>query len=352
MRRRIFLLLAGLVTTFVALELLLRLLPVSTATMTGYHFDPELLTYPAAHEWTVSTGWDLRNPQRLRSNNFGFVSGRDFLPDRHAVALIGDSYVEASMLDAQDRPAAQLEAQLGAGRAVYGMGSPGTAMLDYAQRVRFAAQKFQVRDFVIWLERGDARQALCGSGNVHSRCLDPNTLQARVERLPEPSWAKRVARHSAVAQYFAGQLKFRANTFLAALFSRRTPDAAAGQTAAQRSEPPGVEDAQTRQARRVVDAVLERFFEDAGPYLVGRTVFVVDGRRGRADIDSSEALFQRPYLIEGLRARGFTVVDLEPVFAAHAARSPLALEVGPYDKHLNKLGVGLVMTQAAKALAP
>jgi len=352
MRRRRLLLLAGLIATVAALELLLRLLPVSTATMTGYYFDPDLLTYPAGHEWTISTGWDLRNPQHLRSNNFGFVSQRDFLPDSHAIALIGDSYVEASMLDAGDRPAVQLEAQLGASRPVYGMGSPGTALLDYAQRVRFAAQKFQVRDFVIWLERGDARQALCGSGNVHSRCLDPNTLQPRVERLPEPSFAKRVARHSALAQYFAGQLKFRSSTFLAALLSRRTPGAASSRAPAQGVESPGMADAQAQQARHVVDVVLERFFEEAGSYLVGRTVFVVDGRRGRADIDPAEALFQRPYLIEGLRARGYTVVDLEPVFAAHVAASPLALEVGPYDKHLNRLGVGLVMGQAARALAP
>ena len=126
MRRRILLSLAGLLGVVLSVELMLRALPVSTATMTGYHFDPDLLSYPAGHEWTVSTGWDLRNPQRLRSNNWGFASDRDFIPDRSAIALIGDSYVEASMLDAVQRPAAQLEALLGTGRPVYGLGSPGT----------------------------------------------------------------------------------------------------------------------------------------------------------------------------------------------------------------------------------
>ena len=352
MRRRLLLSLVGLLATVVSLELLLRVLPVSTATMTGYHFDPDLLTYPAGHEWTVSTGWDLRNPQRLRSNNWGFVSDRDFQPDPNAIALIGDSYVEASMLPASQRPAAQLEAQLGAGRPVYGLGSPGTALLDYARRVRFAAERLQVRDFVIWLERGDARQALCGSGNVHSRCLDPRTLEPRIERLPEPSWIKRVARHSALAQYFAGQLKFRSDAFLAALLSRSTPEEPASQTPTARAAPSGPAPAAVRQARRVVDAVLDRFFEDAGPYLVGKTVFVVDGHRGGAQRDPNEALFQRQYLIEGLRRRGFEVVDMEPVYAEHVARSPRSLEVGPYDRHLNGLGVGLVMAQAAQRFAP
>jgi hypothetical protein len=328
------------------------MLPVSTATLTGYHFDPDLLTYPPRHEWTVSTGWDLRHPQRLRSNNWGFASDKDFVPDRNAIALIGDSYVEASMLDAAQRPAAQLEAQLATRRPVYGLGSPGTALLDYAQRVRFAAEQLQVRDFVIWLERGDARQALCGSGNVQSRCLDPKTLQPRIERLPEPSWIKRVARHSALAQYVASQLKFRGDAFLAAMLSRSTPDEPADPPPSASASPPGSSPAAERQARLVVDTVLDRFFGDAGPYLSGKTVFVVDGHRGGNRHEANEALFQRPYLIERLRARGFEVIDLEPVYAEHAARSPLSLEVGPYDRHLNGLGVRLVMSQAARTLAP
>lgn len=177
---------AGLVAALLALEVILRLLPVSTATMTGYHVDADILTYPAHHRWTVSTGWDLRNPQQLRGNNLGFASDVDFVPDAGALALIGDSYVEASMLDARHRPAAQLQARLGPRRAVYGMGTPGTALLDYAQRVRFARERLSVRDFVVWLEGGDARQALCGSGNVVSRCLDPRTLQPAIQRRPPP----------------------------------------------------------------------------------------------------------------------------------------------------------------------
>lgn len=352
MRRCILLSLAGLLAAVLSLELVLRMLPVSTATLTGYHFDPDLLTYPAGHEWTTSTGWDLRNPQRLQSNNWGFASDKDFLPNRQAIALIGDSYVEASMLDAAQRPAAQLETRLGTRRPVYGLGSPGTALLDYAQRVRFAAEQLQVRDFVIWLERGDARQALCGSGNVQSRCLDPKTLQPRIERLPEPSWIKRVARHSALAQYAASQLKFRGEAFLAALLSRSTPEEPADPPAGARAAPSGLAPAAVQQARLVIDIVLDRFFEDAGPYLTGKAVFVVDGHRGGDQREANVALFQRPYLIERLRARGFEVIDLEPVYAEHVTRSPLSLEVGPYDRHLNGLGVRLVMSQAARAFAP
>lgn len=350
MRRRIALSLAGVLATLLALELLLRMLPVSTATMSGYYFDPDLLTYPARHRWTMSTGWDLRNPQTLDSNNFGFAADNDFVPNPKAVALVGDSFVEASMLDAPLRPGAQLEALLGGARPVYAFGSPGTALLDYAQRIRFASERFGVRDFVIWLERGDALQALCGSGNVQSRCLDPASLEPRIDRRPEPSWFRRIARHSALAQYLSGQLKLRANAFLKSMLTRRPPDdteaPAPVADATRNTAAPEV----AQRGRRVVDAVLENFFAEAGRYLVGRTIFVVDDYRGEAVRDPKEAVFQRQYLIDSLRARGVEVVDLAPVYREHNEHSPLSLEVGPYDGHLNALGVQLVMEQVASRL--
>lgn len=342
---------AGVVAVLLAAETALRALPVSTATMKDYHFDPDLLTYPAHHEWTVSTGWDLRNPQRLRSNNFGFVAHRDFEADPGAVALLGDSYVESSMLDAPLRPGQQLERALGGSRAVFAMGSPGTALLDYAQRVRFASERFGIKDFVIWLERGDARQALCGSGNVHSRCLDRQTLAPRIERTPPPSAAKRALRHVALAQYFAGQLAFRGDHFVEQMITRQPPALPGAGTDAGNPASRSISANAIARERAVIDAAIGEFFRVAGPYLIGRTICVVDGQRSGEALGPQEDPYQRAYLIERLMARGVEVIDLEPVYRAHAQRSPLSLEVGPYDAHLNGLGVEIVMRTAAERLA-
>jgi hypothetical protein len=146
--------LCGIGVALVALELLFRLLPVSTSTSAGYYIDPLILTYPPGHTFTTSSGWNLQRPQRHRANNFGFVADHDFARNPEAVALIGDSFVEASMLPARERLAAQLESKLGT-RPVYAMGAPGTALLDYAERVRFASQRFAIHDFVLLLEHGD-----------------------------------------------------------------------------------------------------------------------------------------------------------------------------------------------------
>jgi hypothetical protein len=340
---------AGVVAALLATETLLRVLPVSTATMRDYYFDPDLLTYPAHHQWTFSTGWDLRNPQRLRSNNYGFATHRDFETNARAITLVGDSYVEAAMLDAALRPGQQLERAIGGKRPVFAMGSPGTALLDYAQRVRFASEQFGASDFVIWLERGDARQSLCGSGNVHSRCLDRQTLVPRIERMPPPMWAKRAARHIALVQYFVGQLAFRGDHFVVQMITRQPP-VLPGAATGDRG-PRSLSASAIARERAVIDAAIEEFFRVAQPYLNGRTIFAVDGQRSGTSIDPREDPYQRMYLIERLSARGVEVIDLEPIYRAHAKSSPASLEVGPYDQHLNGLGVELVITSIAERLS-
>ena len=343
------LVLLGIAGFVVVCELMFGVLPVSSATKMGYYFDPKIPTYAPQHDWRYATGWDLRNAQTLKTNNFGFISARDFVRDEYAVALVGDSYVESASLEARDRPAAQLEVALAGRRAVYAMGSSGTALLDYAERIRFAHETFGIRDFVVLMERGDVRQALCDSGNVHSQCLDPQTLAPRTLTLPDPSTTKRLLRHSAFAQYLVSQLKIDPGTMWRQAFRRSALPEPAGPAPQPRLEQGGNRDP-SEQAMRMIDAVTRLFFERVKSYATGRLVIVVDSdrpelMRGQAIDDP-----QRRHFIELARAMGAVVVDTEPLFRAHFKRSALSLDVGPYDGHLNPLGVRLVVGQAAAAL--
>jgi hypothetical protein len=337
--------LAGIGGFLLLLELLFRVLPVSTSTETGYYIDPLILNYPPHHHWTIATGWDLRNAQRLESNNFGYVASRDFGHNPQAVALIGDSFIEASMLSAADRPGAQLERALGS-RPVFAMGNPGTALLDYAERIRFARETFGVRDFVVLMERGDVKQSLCGSGNINGPCLDPKTLAARIEKIPAPGTAKRIFRHSALAQYVFGQLKFNPQKLWQQAFPPPHSAAPLAKSLATNAGLPN----QVQVVPPFVDVVTTAFFDRIKPFDTGRLVIVLDSDRralaaGQLTADPSRARF-----IELALAAGAVVVDTEPLFQAHFARSSLTLDVGPYDGHLNPLGVGLVMQAAATAL--
>ncbi|WP_169261496.1 hypothetical protein [Aromatoleum diolicum] len=341
--------LLGITAFLIACEIVLHALPVSSATETGYYSDPLIITYPPGHQWTTATGWDLRNAQRNRSNNAGFLADRDFVYEERAVALVGDSYVEASMLAAADRPGAQLERSLG-DRPVYAMGGPGSALLDYAERIRLAHEQYGVRDFVVLMERGDVRQSLCGSGNIHGPCLDRQSLQPRTETQAAPGLAKRILRHSAFAQYLFSQLKFSPERLWRQIVMQSGPVAPtkpavaggmANRAGLARADAPV----------REVDAVAEAFFSRIKPYVSGKLVIVIDSDRAGPNTGMPVPDADRARFISLARAAGALVIDTEPVFREHFARYPLKLEVGPYDGHMNALAVRLAMQAAVDGLA-
>ena len=364
----------GALLLLAAAELACQVLPVSTATDSGYYQDPMILNYPAGHRWQVSTGWDLRNPQRMHANNLGFAAEIDFLPNPQAIALIGDSYVEASMLAPEYRPAARLAAHLAAHLGappaaypaadarhaapgeitpVYALGGPGSALLDYAERMRFAQHRLGLRDFVLLLEPGDIRQSLCGSGNVHAACLDPDTFAPRTETLPAPSTAKRIFRHSALAQFIVGQLKVTPARLVSQSFldASTSTDKTASKPPADGQEGVGL----TASQAALVDAVGRTFFARIEPLDIRRLVIVLDGRRDRTSLAQAPqgpagVMLERDAFMALAHQHGVVVVDAEIDFRQHWTNSSLSLAVSPQDAHLNTLAVNLLMRRAALAL--
>ncbi|RZL33143.1 MAG: hypothetical protein EOP35_18580 [Rubrivivax sp.] len=337
--------LLGALAALCVLEAALQLLPVSTATQTGYYLDPAILTYPAGHSFTASAGWDMRHAQRHTANNLGFIAAHDFVPGRNAIALIGDSHVEAVALDAAQRPDPVLEAALGGGRPVYAFGSPGTSLLDYAERVRFAATRLDVQDFIVLVVPGDIRQSVCGSGQIASPCLDAATGQARTEVQAPPGALKRALRHSALAQYLFSQLKIALDAGPAAI--RRLPlQLIPGHEAASKKAAPPTTRATTAEGGPVVDEVARQFFERIRPHVKGRLLLVIDRpfkpELRRADFDADAERF-----IALAHAQGADVLDMASAYAGHARQSPLSLAVSPTDQHHNALGVQLL----ARAIA-
>jgi hypothetical protein len=210
--------------------------------------------------------------------------------------------------------------------------------------IRFAHEHFGIRDFVVLMERGDVRQALCGSGNVASQCLDPATLAPRTVLAPPPSAAKRLLRRSAFAQYLVSQLRIDPVRLPQQLFARSVDGSAAAGAA------PRAPAAHERFEPRVVDAVAQAFFERVRPYMTGRLVIVVDADRRALQQHHVPVDPERARFIALARAAGATVVDAEPIFRRHFEASSLSLDIGPYDAHFNARGVRIVTAAAARTL--
>lgn len=332
--------LAGVLTAVLLLELLCRLLPVSTATHTGYHFDPDIITYPAHHSFVLSSGWDLKNAQHLRSNNAGYLDSRDFVRNPNAIAVIGDSFVEANMLPEPDRLSRQLEQQLG-GTPVYAMGGPGSSLFDYLARARFAQEKFGIRKFLIVVERSDVRQTLCGSGNTHSPCLDAGTLLPGKDRQTPSGKLKALARESALAQYFFSQLRVKPEALLSQLFP-------SGKPAQPKVNALPAED---QISDKAAAEIIRRFFD--GLAAMPGTQFLIVMDSDREAIHKGRQPNSR--VLTNFKAAaaqaGVTVVDTAPLFAGHYQQNTLRLEVGPYDKHWNPLAIRLIANASAPYFA-
>lgn len=338
MLRKPALLTVGVLLCIAALELVLRVLPTSTYSDTGYHIDPFIITYRPHHQFRSSWGWDFSQPLTHEVNNLGFLAARDFVPDAKALALIGDSFVDASMLPEAERVGGHLERDLG-GRAVYAMGGPGSSLLDYAERIRYAAVQLKVRDFVVVLERGDIKQAYCGSGNVHGPCLMRASGELATDLRPPPSRAQRYLRHSALLQYLMGHLRFDPAQRLRGVLAARSP-------AAMKSAQPS-----TPYAPAELERVMEIFFARISPYRGGRLVMVFDCDRAALNRGESGSDSARLAAMAQARAHGASVVDLEVGFRDYLARSPRHLEISPLDGHWNREATRIVAREIAAILA-
>lgn len=339
MRRNLTGFVAGVLSALLLVELVLRFLPVSTAKFNGRYLDPMLLTYPPGHRWVSSTGWDLRNAQHLQANNFGFVAGVNFVKNSAALAFIGDSMIEASMLSAEHRPAAQLAAAL-APRPIYALPGPGSSLLDYAERIRWAHVNLDIQDFIVFLERGDLIQSVCGSGQVHGSCFNKSSGKIDTEIGAEPNLLKRLFRHSAAAQYFMGQLKLSPQRLLKQAVAQTHPE---GAPVGKPRLSPSAELSDDEKA------VAKLFFERVKPHVQGRLLLVMDGDRAGMYQGHTTVHPRVEFLTRIARDHGASFVALDEAFAVNYRERGLSFDVGPYDAHLNPVGVSVAMNAIARA---
>ncbi len=330
----------GAMATLLAAELLLRILPVSTATETGYYISPSILTYPPHHDFKMATGWNLSNAHHHHSNNYGFLTDKDFSVNPAAVAVIGDSYVEANMLKEEDRLNFRLEKKLG-NQPVYAMGGPGSSLLDYAERARFAQETFGIRNFVFVIETGDVKQTLCGSGNIHGPCLDSHTFNLRSEaQLQKAGLAKKLLRKSALAQYLFSQLRLKPENLINQLFRAPASDNA----------PPHKKSLSTDSlSPEAIDHVLSAYLANLAKLKMDHWLLVFDNHR-KCQKSNQNADPVRDRFMQVARSSRAIVIDTLPLFCNFSQKTGLSLAISPTDQHWNKFAQELVADAVAEKM--
>jgi hypothetical protein len=341
----VILLVIGALGGAIAIELALRLLPVTKGLFRAHDTEAfPLPRYESNLQWTHSIGWDLRFPVHGRTNNYGQVSPFDYVAGRPVVALIGDSFVEGQLNAYPDTLHARLaEALEVPNERVYAFGLGGNSLSDYLATASITAREFRLDALVFFIVDGDIRESLDVDRGHYRFVGGDDTLRLRYEPLPPVSARGRALRlvgDSSLLFYAFSNLRFQPRNLMPGFLK----------TAAAPASTPAP--AAIERTHAIIDAFVEGIAElGVSPE---RIVLVIDTDRyalyrGATDPlkDSPDA---RARLMAAARQRGFAVIDMAPVFAADYHRHTRKFDYFPLDRHLDGYGNGLAARMIAEAL--
>jgi len=342
----------GIAIPVLALEVLLRFLPVRTplGTVVVNERNP-IIHFTPNQAFTYSQGWRFSMVNTGRINNYGFVNQKDYLrqEDQGPVVIVGDSYVEAMMVPYEQTVHGQLD-ELGAKNGhVYSLGISGAQLPQYLAFAQYAWQEFAPRAMVFVIIGNDFDESMAKYRDwpgFHYFEEDSVSHALKLVRKDyRPSLTKRLIRHSALIRYLWDNIGVEnLATFLTRMFD--SADSYVGNTAA--SAP----------AERVADSrrAVNAFFSEL-PRRVGldksRVLFVVDAMRPQiysgGDLVRAEESYvgqMRRYFLDTAERNGYEAIDMQPRFRALHNQNGMRFEY-PTDHHWNELG----HQEAAHAIA-
>jgi|SRR5262245_34801344 len=342
---RVWLFCAGAIGSVVALELLLRLFPVSVGLYQTDRVEIRpLRTYEAHEPFTYSMTWEMLDARHARTNNYGQLAPFDYVPNSRPVIVVGNSYVESQMNDYDDTLQGVLGRMLGKAAPVYGLGVSGMSIADYLALAGQASAEFAPRAAVFLIVDGDIRRSLIDqpgyrhfSGTAEGMALTLHPRRAH----PWLTRARKSVGDLYLFRYATQNLRF----------VLPSPGSMFREAHAQSPVLPATEVA-------VRHAAIDRFLSDL-PARSGVpprcTALLVDGDRyaiydprlATAQVDPPEA---RAYFMRRATELGYRVADLEPVFRDDFARRHRHFDYYPVDRHLNGLGHRLAAEQAYRLL--
>jgi hypothetical protein len=351
--------LAGIGGTLLALEIVLRLLPVLSGT---YAADPRAAwpvhTMIPDSRFTYSTGWNLQNIRHGRINNYGYVApfdyfraidGRENAGREGNIAVFGDSYVESQMNDYGDTLQGSLNEYLKTPRTVLNFGSAGAEMPDYLGTAPLVHRDFSPQWAVFVITLGDfTRGFSAGPGYFkwQPERSPPVKLVPEIHR----SGTSKGLRTVGLIRYLRGNLSLRPEELIRL---RRGADVA--QTAGPcRNEVLSKQD----------ESLLEAFVRELPKALAlppERVILVFDSDRkaiyaGKTRAEVRKCLPRAAAAnerLQGLAERaGIRVIDSYPVFERHFAARKGPLDRSPLDAHWNPTAHRLMAREVARIIEP
>lgn len=314
---------------FVVIETVLQFLPVHSR-IQGISTDslfPIVRAQPR-QEYVYSFGWDFLNVTRGRTNNVGMFNSADYAKEHPAVAVVGDSYIEARMLPYGDTLQGHLEKKLAPyGLRVFAASSGGAGLADYAGFAGMLRRELRLQALVVLVGEGDLLEVLASPdpGYMGMRCEAGHVSMygAPYRRAPR-TLLRKIAGASALVRYAEFNLK--ANIWLHGALNRHAESAKSIEVPTE----------------ACLSDYLQQLKSEAG-LDSSHILFVVDGLRGKYDARHDAQRIMQAEAIRGefialARSLGFPVVDMQPIFTHARQVERLRVDFNPRDNHWNGVG--------------
>ncbi len=339
--KRIFVNSLLVVLPLLVIEGIFRFLPVSnlpyllpvTAQNPIAHFEPNV-----DYLFSMGPGFAIRSTSH--TNNFGHTNIADYHPadSTPLLAVIGDSFVEAHHVDAGKSAGEILNARLHGKGRVYTFGISGAALSQYLAFADYARTTFRPNAMAFVIIENDFDESLLKyKSEPRLHYFEERGDHLVLRRLDyELSTTKKILRQSALVRYVV--LNLRAGETLKGL---RRILSRSGRVRSSRGSLKIEE--RIQDSKRAID-----FFLDQVPLKSGlrsdSVAFVLDGVRpglyspeAWAEVEHGYAAQMMRYFKEQAVARGYEVLDMQPVFMAKHHLDNSRFEFAT-DGHWNELG--------------
>ena len=356
LRRNILFILIIYLILGIMLELGLRLLPVQES-MEWLPVDAgnPVRRFAPNRSFIYSKGWNFKLVNRLRSNNYGFISTIDY--DRAAkipvTAVIGDSFIEASIVDQPRTAVALLNSAARNKRHFYAFACSGSQLSTYIAYAKYARKEFHPDRYIFLLVGNDFDESWprYGERPGYHYFVKDNAGTLTLRRVDyEVGFLKRLLRKSMLFMYLNLNLQIGPRL---RMMRERIEDIVSG----RQIEYVGQTDAHV-DSRRKADAqeAVDAFFmmlEDACGVSRKNILIGIDGMRPQlydaAELSKAEGSFfsdMRRHILSRARKFGHPVIDMEPVFEADYNTHKMVFEYPRLlDGHWNERAHALFANQ-------
>ncbi|GHV05186.1 hypothetical protein AGMMS50229_07860 [Campylobacterota bacterium] len=343
----------GLAVALIFLEIVFRFLPVSSSLL-SITVDGISKATPN-RDLVYSVRWNFRHVAPYHVNNAGFVNDQDYFADhsKPMIAVVGDSYIEAFVVQPNRAYFELLQEELKDRFAVYSFGFSGAPLSQYLIWAKHAREVYKSNYLIITVIGNDFDESLLkykSSPGYAYYDITPDGLTLLPIVEPKKFFLHNFLARSSFLSYLKHVLQI--NTVFNSTSTPKETQSKPLRYAANKEY--YASDEKIALSKLAVDAFLRDLPEYAG-LPADRVLFVLDGIRGDelGDLYSENPAFDSyaaqmfAYLRSQAGSLGYEVIDMQNYFSDDYIKNGARFEYED-DGHWNEYGHQIVFETIIK----